>query len=294
MSSRVVTSQAEFDAALTDDMIDTIHIDAPKTVELRIDSNNGKWVTVRGSSTVGAVYGEATVGAVYGEATVGAVSGQATVGAVYGEATVGEVYGRATVDAVSGQATVREVYGQATVRAVYGESAIRVYQHAKIENAAKYATIYLHSTTATVNGGHIIDLTQLDLTVPASWADYQDVQVTDGKARLYKALPGDLTTGPNHGKPPVVWTPGSTVEASDWVDNNSCGGGLHLSPTPTQAKYYRREAARYVEVEADLSEIRPIIDDPGGPKCKVRRARVVREVDQWRDPVATESRKEEL
>ena len=161
-------------------------------------------------------------------------------------------YGSSTVRA-SGSATVT-AWGSATVRA-YGSATVR---------ATPWVAIHLHSACATVTGGHIIDVAALDLTDPATWCAYHGVPITDGVATLCKAVNDTWTTDRG-----VDYSPGSLPEAADWRDNHECGGGLHFSPTPAQARDYYREATRYVAVGVRLDELSPILGST--PKAKARR-----------------------
>ena len=76
--TRTVTTQAELDAALADDAVTRILIDAPRAVAIRIDTSNGKAIGVQGETTVEWVTGSATVERVDGSATVERVDGSAT------------------------------------------------------------------------------------------------------------------------------------------------------------------------------------------------------------------------
>jgi hypothetical protein len=127
-----------------------------------------------------------------------------------------------------------------------------------------------------------------DLHDPAVWAEHHGVAVSveDGTALLYKALDDELMAGQDHGRP-TVYALGETVACADWRADNDCGGGLHLSPTPHQAKRYRTSATRFVEVAVALADLRPILDST--PKCKVASCRVLREVDIHMRPVVRES-----
>ena len=188
--------------------------------------------------------------------------------------------GNATVEA-DGNATVR-ADGNATVRA-YGTSGVHAYRSSTV-TAGAHVAVHLHSAQATVTGGVLIDVTNLDLNDPATWCGHHGVQVADGKAVLYKALDDDLIAGRGWDKP-TVYTVGETVSCTDWRGDNECGGGLHLSPTPNQARAYNTSATRFVEVTADLADLRPI--GGGTPKCKVRTCVVVREVDRFARPLVT-------
>jgi hypothetical protein len=76
---------------------------------------------------------------------------------------------------------------------------------------------------------------------------------------------------------PTTYTVGATVTAPDWRDDHECGGGLHASPRPEQAKRYRdsETGTRFLRVAAPLVDLRPISAD----KAKTRSVRVLAEVD---------------
>ncbi len=257
-----------------------------------VEAYGSATVQAYGSATVQA-YGSATVQAydsatvrAYGSATVQAsgsatveASGSATVQA-YGSATV-QAYGSATVQAY-GSATVQaydsatvQAYDSATVRA-YGSATVRAYGSATV-TATPHVAVHLHSARATVTGGVVIDLTRLDLTDPRTWCEHHGVDITaGGEALLYKAVGPDLRAGEDY--IPTVYEIGATVEATDWRDDHRCGGGLHVSPRPAQARRYRHGTdARYLRVAAPLADIRPISAD----KCKTRQVRVLAEVDAF-------------
>jgi hypothetical protein len=248
-----------------------------------VEASGSATVRAYDSATVRA-YDSATVRA-YDSATVRA-SGSATVEA-YDSATV-EAYGSATVEAY-GSATV-EAYGSATVRAsgsatvrASGAMAITVprYSRAKV-TAGLHVAVHLHSGAATVTGGVLIDLTQVDLKQAAAWCEHNGVEVADGRAVLYKALGDDLTAGGDYGSP-VVYEVGAELVCADWLDSNECGGGLHLSPRPFQAARYRGGATRFLRCTVALEDVRPILDST--PKCKVRALRVESEVDRFGRPL---------
>jgi hypothetical protein len=191
-----------------------------------------------------------------GSATVTA-SDSATVTA-YDSATV-TAYGSATVTA-SGSATVT-AYDSATVR------------------ATPKCAVHLHSGYAKAKGGVLIDHTT-DLSDPADWCEYHGVTVTRaGIATLYKAV-DDAWTTPRG----FDYSPGAKPKAPDWTDDNGCGGGLHFSPSPTQALAYHEEATRFVAVGVKVADLRPI---PGGTaKAKAPAVvRACREVDLDGKPV---------
>jgi hypothetical protein len=206
MSERIVTTQAELDAALADRAVDWVEIRSPYGVWLE--------VTASGSATVTA-------------------------------------YGSATVTA----------YDSATVR------------------ASPKTAVHLHSGYAKVKGGVLIDHTA-DLSDPIDWCEYHGVKVTKaGIATLFKAVTDAWTTPRG-----FDYSPGAKPKAPDWTTDNNCGGGLHFSPSPTQALAYHEEATRFVAVGVKVADLRPI---PGGT-AKAKAPSVVRaciEVDIDGKPV---------
>ena len=162
---------------------------------------------------------------------------------------------------VGGSATV-QASGSATVEA-WGSATVRAWDSATVR-ATPWVAVHLHGARATVTGGHIIDVSALDLTDAPTWCAYHGVPVVDGVATLYKAIGDTWTTDRG-----TDYSPGSAPEAADWRDDHQCGGGLHFSPTPTQARDYHPSATRYVAVGVRLDELSPILGST--PKAKARR-----------------------
>ena len=287
-TEQIATTQAELDQALADPSVDRVIIDSPDGVWLELATDRTDvTVGIRGSSLVGPVSGSATVSGVSDSATVSGVSGSATVTGVWGSATVTGVSGSATVRDVSGSATVRDVWDSATVTGVRGSATVRdvsgacaivgVYDDARLLNLGPWVSVHLHSASATVDGGHVIDVSALDMDDPVTWCAYHGVKVTDGIATVYKAVGDNWSTGRG-----TDYSPGSTPEAPDWQPTKACGGGLHFSPSPVQSRGYYPTATRYLECGVALADLVPLDSD----KCKA--PRVVRpcvEVDINRKPV---------
>ena len=240
MTTRVVTTQAELDAALADGTL-------TEDDEILIQSPAGVWLTIGGEASAAEVN-------------------------VAGESTV-SVYDSARVDRVYGSARVGRVCGSARVGSATETSTVHLYDTSTLTQATPHVAVFLHSARATFAGGHLIDLTSLDLTDPATWAAHVGGKTTgDGRVVLYKAV-DDQWRSP-HG---AVYTPGSETTCDDWCDDAVCGGGLHFSPSPAQAMEYHGQATRFVAVEVDVATLRPI---PGGTaKCKAPSCRVLYEVD---------------
>jgi hypothetical protein len=299
MSIVTVTTQTELDTALADAAITEIHIKSAHGVWLQLSTTaEDKYVRASGSATVRA-FGSATVRA-FGSATVEA-SGSATVEAS-DSATV-EASGSATVEA-SDSATVRasdsatvEASDSATVRAS-GSATVRAFGSATVEasgsatvhghhasriTAGSHVAVHLHSGTCHADGGVLIDHTAVDQSDPGMWCSYHGVTVYHGHdtdrdiAILYKAVRDDWRSA--HG---TSYQPGTTATCEDFVADGCCGGGLHVAPTPNQAKTYDHEATRFVEVRVALAEMNVI----GADKVKAASIECVREVDVHGRPIA--------
>ncbi|MFC7275282.1 hypothetical protein ACFQS1_14930 [Paractinoplanes rhizophilus] len=315
MTTATVTAQAELDAALDRTDLNEIIITSPAGVWLELNRLGSASVTAYGSASVRAYY-SASVTA-YGSASVtasGSASVRAYDSAsvrAYDSASV-RAYDSASVTAYDSasvtaydSASVRAydsasvtaydsasvtASGSASVTAYYsasvtaydsasvtasGSASVTAYGSASV-TATPHVAVHLHSARATVTGGVVIDLTTLDLTDARAWAEHQGVDITDGEAILYKAVSSGLTAGEQYDMP-TTYTVGATVTAPDWRDDHKCGGGLHASPRPEQAKRYRdsETGTRFLRVAAPLVDLRPISAD----KAKTRSVRVLAEVD---------------
>jgi len=192
--------------------------------------------------------------------------------------------GSATVRA-SGSATVW-ASGSATVEAS-GSATVHAHRQSKV-TAGPHVAVHLHSAQATITGGVLIDVTQLDLTDAATWCDHYGVDVQDGRAVLFKATDSELVAGRSHRA--TSYTVGTDVVAEDWRDDRACGGGLHLSPRPHQAAQYQNATVkRYLRCTVALEDLRPI----DGGKAKARTCRVEAEVDVFAAAIADWSAAEE-
>jgi hypothetical protein len=255
MSERVVRTQSELDQAVADG-VEWIEIRSDRGVWIEVTAYGSSTVTAYDSSTVTAC-GSSTVTAC-GSSTVTAC-GSSTVTAC-GSSTV-TAYGSSTVTACDSSTVT--AYGSSTVTA-YGSSTV---------TAGSHTAVHLHSGSARIEGGVLIDHTAIDESVPATWASYHGAQTAEGVATVYKAVRADLKS--QHG---ALYTVGSEVSCDDWRDTDECGNGLHFSPSPAQASSYDEEATRWLECTVKLSDLRPLTGSSTA-KCKTKRAFVVREVD---------------
>ncbi|MFT4081150.1 MAG: hypothetical protein QM638_01060 [Nocardioides sp.] len=279
--STIVTTQAEYDAALAalDGAWGIIEVRSPAGVWISIKSTDSATVEAWGSATVRAS-GSATVEA-WSSATVEASDsanvdawGSATVDAwgsanvhAWGSANV-KVSGRANVEA-SGRAVVK-ASGSATVKA--SDSATVHAWGCAVVHAAPHVAVYLHSKNAVVEGGVLIDVTEVEKTSTA-WLEHHGIEVRDGVAVLFKAVDANL-----HSDQGFAYPLGETVACDDWRPDNDCGGGLHLSPRPVHAKaYHNGPTLKLLACAVDVDTIRVIPDST--PKCKVPSLTVLHQVD---------------
>ena len=162
----------------------------------------------------------------------------------------------------------------------WGSSRVMAWDSSSVE-AGSHVAVMLHSGAAKIAGGVIIDHTVVRDFDAAQWCAYHGVKVVDGIATVYKAVDYKWTTSRG-----TSYAPGSLPEAADWRGDRECGGGLHFSPTPSEARECHLDATRFVAVGVRLDEMQPI---PGGTaKCKARRVVVAcREVTIDRTEVAS-------
>src|SRR6185312_14168612 len=144
-----------------------------------------------------------------------------------------------------------------------GSYSAHAYHNAKI-NAAPLCAVFLHSSTADVSGGVILDHSNVDGMDGAAWCEYHGVKVSRGVATVYKAVNDAWTTDRG-----TDYSPGKKPSCDDFRDNNACGGGLHFGPTPRHARVYFESATKFVAPGVRVSELRPITG--GTAKCKVPR-----------------------
>jgi hypothetical protein len=156
----------------------------------------------------------------------------------------------------------------------WGSSRVVAWGSSRVE-ASKYVAVHLHTARATVKGGVIIDVSQIDTYKAPDYLDYTGVKVSRGWATVFKAVDGNLRSGRDFEYPI-----GSTVSAPDWLGSVECGNGLHFAATPSAAKAYFQSATRFLECRVRVSEMVAL-----GDKVKAPTAKVVREVDLWGDPV---------
>jgi hypothetical protein len=206
----------------------------------------------------------------------------------YGSSTV-TAYDSSTVTACDSStvtacdsSTVR-AYDSSTVRA-YGSSTVTAYDSSTVTacdsstvtacdsstvtaydsstvTAGSHTAVHLHSGYARIEGGVIIDHTAVNELDAQTWCDYHGVTVVDGVATLYKAVNDQWTTSRG-----TDYSPDSTPSCDDFEATNSCGHGLHFSPTPGHALYYLDDATKFVSVGVRVDELQPVTGDTA--KCK--------------------------
>lgn len=162
----------------------------------------------------------------------------------------------------------------ATLRACDSSTAI-LYGTIKVLSSEKTSTIrILGQDPEEISGeAKVLRLTSEN---PIDWVNLFELPVIDNEfVYLYKALGQDFCAMHNKFK----YTPGTTVEAPDWDSTTECHKGLHFSPTPKMAQYFRRDTKKFVACKVKISEI---ITHPNGfypEKVKAPRVYEIVEVD---------------
>ena len=288
MTTVHVCTQKELDKALTNPKCHEVVVCSSRDVWLKITDSRGKAVEVLGDAMV-KVSGDTRVTA-FGYAAVD-VSGKVTVRA-FENATV-KAWDNSTVSARDNSIvrawdnSIVRACDRATVTAG-DNSTVRAWDRASVDaygsatvKAGTCVPVHVHSKTATCQGGVIIDMTAINAKDPETWCAMNLVEVDeDGQAHLYKALDADLNAG--HYYRLTNYPIGQVVDdTANWVDDNRCGDGLHVSPTPWLANAYYKEASRFVEVCCLVEDLRPI----NSSKAKAPRLRVLREVTVDGSPI---------
>jgi hypothetical protein len=309
MSVAVITNQTELDTALADADVHRIEIRSERGVWLQLRPQREVSVVAWGSSSVEA-WGSSSVEAWDSSSVVAwdsssVVAWDSSSVEAWDSSSV-EAWDSSSVEARDSSSVEArdsssveardsssveawdsssvEARGSSSVEA-RGAAGVHAWHRSKTR-AGSSCAVWLHQATATIEGGHLIDLTQIDLDNTETWLAHHGVTVTDGRAMLYKAVDDELVAG--HGHRPTSYVVGTDVEAPDWRDDRDCGHGLHVSPHPLMARDYYPGAKRYLRCSMAVTDIR-VIDGTGSstPKCKVPRLRVEAEVDRHgRDLVA--------
>jgi hypothetical protein len=286
MSVAVITNQTELDAALADAEVHRIEIRSERGVWLQLRPQRDVSVVAWGSSSVVARDSSSVVA--WGSSSVEAWGSSSVVARDSSSVVAWDsssVVARDSSSVVARDSSSVEAWDSSSVEAwdsssvvARGAAGVHARRRSTVKAGAQTA-VWLHEATATVEGGHLIDLTQIDLNDVETWLAHHGVTVTDGRAMLYKAVDGHLVAG--HGHRPTTYTVGTDVEVPDWRDNHNCGHGLHVSPHPMMARDYYPGATRFLRCSVDVADIR-VIDGDGGstPKCKAPRLRVEAEVDR--------------
>jgi len=142
--------------------------------------------------------------------------------------------------------------------------------------------VHLHSTAVKLAGGVVIDMTTIDETDTDTWLVLTGAKVDDdGLVHLFKAVDDNLDAG--HAYKLTRYALGTTVTDPSWRDDHSCGHGLHVSPTVSQALWHYSAATRFLEVGVPVEDIRAI----DSSKVKARSVTVLREVDRYGEPVSS-------
>lgn len=162
-----------------------------------------------------------------------------------------------------------------------------VYAHEEVSVwAGSYVTVYKETRFGPfrghVQGGRVVVKRDADEMTGEQWCRAALVHVDeDGLAHLFKATDRDGVS-----RRGGAYRVGEVVgDSENWKDDRFFGGGLHVSPSPSQALARSQldewKGVRFFEVTCPVSELVSVADDV----CKAPRLRVVREVDAWGDPL---------
>jgi hypothetical protein len=116
----------------------------------------------------------------------------------------------------------------------------------------------------------------------SAWAKLKGIKIIRGKIRLWKIVQNN---GTDFYKGLINYDIMGQIIAPDWNSGyrEECGKGLHLSDTPSGARYFyngdQLKNARLFEVEARVSDCRAF---PGTPSYPMKlRARACRKIKEW-------------
>jgi len=135
--------------------------------------------------------------------------------------------------------------------------------------AAASVAILISGGAPTIEGGGFVQ--RIDISTPQRWCDHYGVEVVDGIALLGKAVRDDYQSSwhaPDGSH--VAYVVGGTAQAKDWDGGvQECGGGLHLSPTPSAAKDFCADAKHALICPVKLTDIAVHQDGDYPQKVKV-------------------------
>jgi hypothetical protein len=276
--SVTVKTQSELDKALKDGA-ETIYIESPAGVWLRVTDSGSSRVVARDSSHV--VARDSSHVEAWGSSHV--VARDSSHVEAWGSSHV-EAWGSSHVVARDSSHVV--AWGSSHVVArgsshvvAWGSSHVVAWDSSHVE-ASKFVAVHRHSQRVTLEGGVVIDLTAIDTHTTDDFLAFHGVTVADGKATVYKAVDADLNAG--QGYTLTNYPLGGTVTAPDWKANGACGHGLHFGYRPTVAGgYFNGEGnPRYLECQIDVATMVALGDKVKAPSCVV-----VREVDRYGRPL---------
>jgi len=158
-----------------------------------------------------------------------------------------------------------------------GSSSVVARDSSSVE-AGQYVSVHKHGISPKIRGGVVICVPHAAELTAEGWCAFYGVPVKRGMAVLFKAVDDDWATGPARAAG-ISYAPGSKPKAQDWNGRPECGGGLHVSPHPTLARDYNRDATRFVACPVRVAEAVVV-----GDKLKVPRiAGKTYEVDLFGD-----------
>ena len=167
-------------------------------------------------------------------------------------------------------------YDSAQVRA-YDSAQVRAYDSAQV-TATPYVAVTNQSKRTKITGGVVIELP--DLSDRQNWFDFYGIKVKAGKVTLFKAVNDEFKSERG-----MNYAPGQKPSAPDFNTKDTCGGGLHLGPTPFHAKKYYNEATKFVACTVKVEDVIVITEGTTRDKVKVRAISKCVEVNEDGEPL---------
>jgi hypothetical protein len=138
------------------------------------------------------------------------------------------------------------------------------------------AGLLVHGHAVAKIPGAVLLRSEDDITTLDDWIDYYGLEQARGWVTVFKLVNDDFRSGQG-----TLYEVGTEVGCPDWSPKPQCGEGLHFSPHPTLANRYA-EGTRYLLCKVKRTEVVLL-----GDKLNAKRCKVVCEVDQDGQPVAT-------
>jgi hypothetical protein len=163
-------------------------------------------------------------------------------------------------------------------RAVLWENSLaKVFSKESQITANHHSVVVLEGVVAQIHNGpdtHIIKREAFCHNIESFQQTYGLILTENGEVTLYKIVQDNFK---DHWTGRISYKPGNTVTCPDWDPNpqRKCGGGLHLSATPQDARRYNG-TGRLLLCAVKLEDI--IVHPEDITKVRCRSVRVLKEI----------------